>query len=117
MPWPQAGRFGRNPIKERGPLLTCGLVDEQRRPTKKEIVMKKGISFEDHVKCGEIVKRIRCDVFELINLMSGGYALNSRLSKRLWRMRNDIDFVKSEAENAMFREHPTQANINIYYGE
>jgi len=79
--------------------------------------MKKGIPFEDHVKCGEIVKRIRCDMLELINLMSGGYTVNSKLGKRLWRMRDDIDFIKSEAENAMFREHPTQASIKIYYGE
>jgi hypothetical protein len=79
--------------------------------------MKKGISLEDHIMCGAILKRMGNDISKLLTLMSGGYTLNSNLSKKLWRIRDDIVSVKSEAENAMFREHHEKASLKYYYGD
>lgn len=78
--------------------------------------MKKGISLEEHIMCGAILKRMGNDISKLLTLMSVGYTSNSKLNKKLWRIRDDIVSVKSEAENAMFREHPEKASIKVYYG-
>lgn len=76
---------------------------------------RKQATMQEWEEMGETVKQLRRQIFHLKNLMNGKTKKGAQskvtfLSIRLNRLCSDL-------ENEMFRQHPNEANINVFYEE
>lgn len=79
---------------------------------------KTGLTFERHKEIAAELKDIRQRLQKLEIEFGNSYARSgdaSRPYKRLTQAVKAVDGVRCWAEENMFREHPTQADIQIYY--
>ena len=81
--------------------------------------MKKGLSVEDHKKQGAILKTMYLDSIDMLVTCSRAYPKNNRLNIQLRKLHNIIIQIKSEADNMLFKDHPSALLMDgcgIYYG-
>ena len=76
---------------------------------------KPGLTPETHHRVGAQLHDIRNSLLHLVCEIGRSYPKNRIHVRHLDRALNSIDRVRSELENAFFREHPGEARIDAYY--
>jgi succinate dehydrogenase flavin-adding protein (antitoxin of CptAB toxin-antitoxin module) len=75
---------------------------------------KQKMSFEEHVRFGQLLKEVDHYLFKvLINASTK----SDRTYKGGLKMLKLIMVFKSDMEEVLYKDHPKQANISVYYGE
>jgi len=77
--------------------------------------MKKGLSIEDHKKYGEMLKKMYIDSMDIYIAFCNSHPHSRRVCKQLDKLHNAIIQVKSEAENELFRYHPSLGHEGVYF--
>ena len=76
--------------------------------------MKNRLTFEEHKEVASRVKDIRHLLFGLLDKTNAGMRKEHQMN--LSRAIDHLDKYRSDLEDVMFRDHPHEANIGIYYG-
>lgn len=79
---------------------------------------KSGLTFERHKEIAAELKDIRRRLQRLEIEFGNSYARSGDVGmpyKRLYQALKAVDGARSWAEENLFREHPAQADIHIYY--
>jgi hypothetical protein len=79
----------------------------------------KGMTLEQHKKCGELIKNARKLIFEVFREMTlGKYPVNSKVMRGISKLTagsSQLDQLRSDLEDVMLSEHP-EATLKVYYG-
>ncbi len=79
---------------------------------KTKIMAKKELHLQDHQQLSFRLLTVRKDV---CGLLTGSTGLSVKEAEKLQKIVSKIDIFRSDMENRLFREHPNEANIRVYY--
>ena len=77
--------------------------------------MKHGFSMSEHLSMGNLLYHTRAALQAQFMSISKVYPFKSRQVTQLQRALKGIEAVQSELDSAMYREHPEEADPQIYY--
>lgn len=77
---------------------------------------KNGLSIEEHRQIGELLKRTRGELLTASVTVGNAYPKASTESSCISKAVDALDKAKNLLDNAVFAEHPEQAEPSIYYG-
>jgi hypothetical protein len=72
--------------------------------------------FCDHVKLAADLKRIKKELNDIAFKCFAAYGSSSKSGKFALRMTGKIDAMRSDMEDRMFSDCPSEASIKVYYG-
>ena len=78
---------------------------------------KRGFTMEEHWTMGNLLYHTRAALQAQFLAISKAYPFNSRVVRQLERALKGVEAVQSEMDSAMYREHPEEADPQIYYAE
>lgn len=76
---------------------------------------KAGLTMKEHREVGARLYVLRNELWGITVLLSRAYPIQSPICRLVERMARTADELRSNLENAMFREHPKDAEIRVYY--
>jgi hypothetical protein len=75
----------------------------------------KKLSLDEHRNLAASLRSIRRGISEIYNTISG-CRLTTRVGQKLYGAELRLREVKSELEAVLFRDHPAEASLDVYYG-
>ena len=76
---------------------------------------KKRLTFEGHVEMGKRLKRLHAELLSIRYALGVAYPFKL-FEPPLLKIDRLLGIIRSRLEDEMFKEHPDQANIRVYYG-
>lgn len=77
--------------------------------------MAKKLSMDEHLELAADLRSIRRGISAIYGKISG-CRLTTRVGRKLYSAELKLQEVKSELEDVMFRDHPEEASLDVYYG-
>lgn len=84
---------------------------------------KKGMTFEQHVETGKLLKQMRMDIMKLGSEIYRSYPTNtsrhaSQSMKAVGQMQKGVERLKSSLDELLFRDcGPAKFSTHVYYGD
>lgn len=80
--------------------------------------MKPKLTFEEHVEMGQVLASLRDELQTRHVQLSNAYPQSgpsAAAARKLQRAKLAVEEARTELENALYREHPEQAETAVYY--
>jgi len=79
---------------------------------------KTGLTMEQHRELGRKLKGMQRDVTHTQSMLVRAYPIKDGYERRLQAIENHLWKIRSDLENAMSREHPSDEwDLDVYYGK